>query len=50
MSGRLAATPFAKRADSAVIESLEIAFSQLEKCVKNRNSSAPLKRKNERRK
>jgi hypothetical protein len=50
MLGGLAARLFAKRADSSVIESLEIAFSKLEKCVKDKNSSEGLKRKNERRK
>ena len=50
MSGRLAARLFAKRTDSLVIESLEIAFSELEKCVNDKNSNELLKGKNERRK
>jgi hypothetical protein len=39
----LAASLFAKRADSSAIESLEIAFSKLEKCMKDKNSSELLK-------
>jgi hypothetical protein len=46
----LAASLFAKRADSSVIESLEIALGKLGKCMKDENSSALLKWKNERRK